>query len=160
MPVSFVIAKPEEAKELSELRRKVWSTTYRGIYPDTMIDNFDYPLHNAKDLMRITSDDFTVYFITENGKKIGYLILQKKEPLYVQSLYLLEGWRGKGIGRSAFDKIRSHCRENGFDRFYLGCHPQNEKALGFYLKMGGVITARDEGHEHNEENSLRIDFEV
>ncbi|MBQ7875309.1 MAG: GNAT family N-acetyltransferase [Oscillospiraceae bacterium] len=160
MSVSFVTARPEEAKELSELRRKVWSTTYRGIYPDDMIDNFDYPMHNAKDLTRITAEDFTVYFITENGEKIGYLILQKKEILYVQSLYLLENFRGKGIGRAAFEKIREFCRKNGYDRFYLGCHPQNEKAIGFYLKMGGVITARDEGHEHNEENSIRIDFEI
>ena len=159
--VSFIIAKPNEAKELSELRQKVWNTTYRGIYPDDIIDNFDYDFHNKKDHFRITSDDFLVYFITEENEKIGYLILEKKRPmLYVQSLYLLEGFRGKGIGRKAFEIIRGFCRENGYKEFYLGCHPQNEKALGFYERMGGVITERDEGHENNKENSVRIEFEV
>ena len=159
--VSFIIAKPNEAKELSELRQKVWNTTYRGIYPDDIIDNFDYDFHNKKDYFRITSDDFLVYFITEENEKIGYLILEKKRPLlYVQSLYLLEGFRGKGIGRKAFEMIRGFCKENGYKRFYLGCHPQNEKALGFYEKMGGVITERDEGHKNNKENSVKIEFDV
>ncbi len=161
MSVSFIKAKPEEAKELSELRRRVWETTYRGIYPDEIIDNFDYAMHNEKDLFRITSDEYAVFFITEENKKIGYLILQKKRPLlYVQSLYLLEDFRGKGIGKTAFGIIRNFCRENGYERFYLGCHPQNEKALGFYAKIGGIITERDEGHENNRENSVRIEFEA
>lgn len=160
MSVLFEKALPKEVKELSELRRRVWATTYRGIYPDKMIDEFDYPFHNAKDLMRIESPDFTVYFIKKNGEKIGYLILQKKEILYIQSLYLLEEHRGKGIGKKAFEKIREYCLENGYSRFCLGCHPENEKALGFYLKMGGTITSRDEGHENNEENSLKIEFEL
>ncbi len=38
MAITFVLAKIEEAPELSELRRQVWQTTYRGIYPDDMID--------------------------------------------------------------------------------------------------------------------------
>lgn len=157
----FIKAKPEEAKELSELRRKVWKTTYRGIYPDEIIDNFDYAFHNEKDFLRITSDEFEVFFICEGQEKIGYLILQKKRPLlYVQSLYLIEEFRKKGIGRKAFEIIRGFCRENGYDKFYLGCHPQNQNALGFYEKMGGIITARDEGHENNRENSVTIEFEV
>ncbi|MBQ7937481.1 MAG: hypothetical protein IJ283_03150 [Oscillospiraceae bacterium] len=51
------------------------------------------------------------------------------------------------------------CRK-GKKRFYLCCHPQNEKALGFYDAMGGVITERDEGHENNRENNIRIEFDT
>ncbi len=161
LSVLFIEAKPNEAKELSELRRRVWATTYRGIYPDEKIDEFDYPFHNEKDFMRITSDEYEVYFITESGEKAGYLVLQKTKPmLYVQSLYLLEEFCGIGFGRKAFEFIRDYCRRNGYRKFYLGCHPQNIRALGFYEKMGGTITARDEGHEHNEENSVKIEFEV
>ena len=39
MKVEFVFAKPEEAHFLSEMRRKVWLTTYRGIYPDKLMFN-------------------------------------------------------------------------------------------------------------------------
>lgn len=160
MSTAFVPAKPEEAHLLSEFRQKVWATTYRDIYPDDLIDNFDFPTHDSRNLAWINSDEYLVFFITENDEKAGYLILQKKNPLYVQSLYLLENFRGKGIGKTAFGFIRSFCRENGIKNFYLGCHPQNEKALGFYQKMGGTITARDEGHENNRENNVKIEFKA
>ena len=158
--VSLVLIKPEEARELSVFRKRVWETTYRGIYPDEIIDNFDYEFHDAKNLAMINSEEFLPYFIFADGEKAGYLILQKKEPLYVQSLYLLEGFRGRGIGRKIFEYIRDFCKKEGRTKFYLGCHPQNEKALGFYEKMGGVITEKDIGHKNNKENSFKIEFEI
>lgn len=160
MEIEFVPAKPEDARFLSEMRRKVWLTTYRGIYPDKMLDEFDYEFHDNKNLSMINSQEFSVYFISEKDEKIGYLIIQHKNPLYIQSLYLLEKSRGKGIGRKVFEFIRTRCRESGIDKFYLGCHPENKNALGFYEKMGGIITARDEGHENNNENSVKIEFSV
>lgn len=160
MNISFEFVKEQEAHLLSEFRRRVWATTYRGIYPDEIIDDFDFDFHDERNLLWIRSEEFWVYFIIADGEKAGYLILQEKEPLYVQSLYLLPEFRGKGIGKKVFGFIRGFCEEQGRDHFYLGCHPQNEKALGFYAAMGGVITARDEGHKNNRENSVRIEFDV
>lgn len=160
MKVDFVPVKPEEAHKLSQFRQKVWATTYRGIYPDKIIDDFDYDFHDAKNLEWINSEEFWVYFILADGEKAGYLILQNKRPLYVQSLYLLKDFRGKGIGRKTFEYIKNFCKEKNQKNFYLGCHPQNEKALGFYAAMGGVITERDEGHENNRENSVKIEFSL
>ncbi len=160
MAITFVLAKIEEAPELSELRRQVWQTTYRGIYPDDMIDNFDYAFHNERNRMFIQSERFVVYFIVNGTEKIGYLILQKKNPLHLQSLYLLKAYRGKGIGTMAFDFVRAYCREHGISHIDLDCHPDNISSLAFYAKMGGIITNRDEGHKNNEENGVRIDFIV
>ena len=160
LEVSFVFVKPEEARLLSEFRRKVWLSTYRGIYPDELLDNFDYDFHDSKNLSMINSEEYSVYFITANGEKAGYLILQHKNPLYIQSLYLLSDFRRKGIGTKVFEFIRNHCLENRLSKFYLGCHPQNKNALYFYEKMGGTVTEKDIGHENNRENSFKIEFEV
>ena len=158
MEVSFVFAKPEEAHLLSEFRQKVWATTYRGIYPDKLIDEFDFAFHDSRNLQWINSEEYSVFFITANSEKAGYLILQKTDPLYVQSLYLLESFRRKGIGTEVFAYIRNFCREMEIKKFYLGCHPENKNALAFYKKMGGTITARDESHENNNENHVTIEF--
>ena len=160
MKVEFVFAKPEEAHFLSEMRRKVWLTTYRGIYPDKLIDEFDYEFHNSKNLFMINSEEFSVYFIFAENEIAGYLILQHKKPLYVQSLYLLPEFQRKGIGRKTFEFIRENCRKEGTKKFYLGCHPENKNALGFYEKMGGAIAEKDIGHENNRENSFKIEFEI
>ena len=41
MEVGFEFVKEEEAHLLSEFRQRVWDTTYRGIYPDEIIDNLN-----------------------------------------------------------------------------------------------------------------------
>ena len=41
MSVEFRRASPEDARLLAETRRRAWDTTYRGIYPDAMIDEYD-----------------------------------------------------------------------------------------------------------------------
>lgn len=160
MKVEFVFVKPEEAALLSEMRRKVWESTYRGIYPDKLIDEFDYEFHNSKNLFMINSEEFSVYFIFAENEIAGYLILQHKKPLYVQSLYLFSEFQRKGIGRKTFEFIRENCRKEGTKKFYLGCHPENKNALAFYEKMGGAITEKDVGHENNRENSFKIEFDL
>jgi ribosomal protein S18 acetylase RimI-like enzyme len=142
------------------MRRKVWLTTYRGIYPDELLDEFDYDSHDRKNLSMINSEDFSPFFILAGGEIAGYLILEHRNPLYVQSLYLLSEFRRKGIGRKAFDFIREVCRKSKTGKFYLGCHPENKNALAFYEKMGGIITEKDIGHENNRENSFKIEFDA
>ncbi len=160
MPVAFVLARIEEAEALSELRRRVWATTYRGIYPDEMIDDFDYAFHNERNRLYISSGGFSVYFIVAGEERLGYLILRKGAPFQLQSLYLVEEYRGKGIGTQAFAFIRRCCRDHGHAGFVLSCHPDNTAALAFYAKMGGVIIRRDVGHPRNEENGVLLQFQA
>ena len=49
--MSYIIrlAKEEDCNELSKLKHDVWNETYRGIYDDNKIDNFDYK-KNIKNL--------------------------------------------------------------------------------------------------------------
>ena len=112
MDIVFVPVKPEEAQELSDLRRRAWSTTYRGIFPDEMIDHFDYAFHNERNRMILHSENYAVYFLVYGTENIGYLTLRKKDPLRLQSLYLLEEYRRKGIGTMAFRFVRDYCREH------------------------------------------------
>ncbi len=110
--------------------------------------------------MFIQSPNFLVYFIAYGTETIGYLILRKKALFHLQSLYLLSQYRGKGIGRMAFAFVRDYCKEHGISKFDLDCHPDNITALAFYEKMGGVIAQWDTGHKNNEENGVRIVFDV
>lgn len=52
MSVEFRRASPEDARLLAETRRRAWDTTYRGIYPDAMIDEYDLEAHTARDAAR------------------------------------------------------------------------------------------------------------
>lgn len=40
--VRFVLASISDAETFGQLRKQCWQSTYRGIYPDEIIDNFDF----------------------------------------------------------------------------------------------------------------------
>jgi hypothetical protein len=60
MNIDFVPAKASDAATISTLRQRIWNTTYRGVYPDAVIDDFDYDWHQQCDLKKISDPSFTV----------------------------------------------------------------------------------------------------
>lgn len=138
----------------------MWAATYRGIYPDRIIDDFDFAWHTQRDLARIKSEQYLVFLIVSAGQRAGYLILQKGEPFRLMSLYLLPEFQRQGIGGQAFRLVRDYCRGNGISEFICHCHPDNENALAFYERMGGRIIDRDEGNETRDQDSVVLAFPV
>ena len=158
--VCFVPVNESEVNSLGLLRQKAWAATYRGIYPDEMIDQFDYQWHAEKDLLRLRSPQFCNWFIQCSGENIGYLTLRKADYLYLYSLYLLPKGQKKGYGRQALAFTAQFCKENGFSHFRCHCQPDNRNAMDFYAKMGGVIVERDEENEERWQNTVVFEFKT
>ena len=81
--VEFCPAQLDDARVIAQLRKKIWSTTYRGIYPDEMIDQFDLDWHTQKDAQRIQNPDYAVYLIRREGVAIGYITLHHHLPRHL-----------------------------------------------------------------------------
>lgn len=158
--IRFVPAAEVDAGMLGELRQKVWAATYRGIYPDEMIDRFDYAWHREKDLLRIQSPRYENWFIQRDGKNIGYLVVRNGDGLLLQSLYLLPEAQKKGIGKQAFSFVRQYCAERGIPTFRCHCQPDNGNAMAFYQKMGGKVVERDEGNQERWQDAVVFEFLV
>ena len=132
----FVEAAKEDVSEIIALRHQIWGTTYRGIYPDDMIDNFDWAWHQEKELLRINDPAYSVYLLQKDDQNIGYLTISRTDGIVLQSLYILSEYQRQGIGRAAFDFIKAYCREHGAKFFTCHCVPENLNARAFYEKMG------------------------
>ena len=158
--VRFDLATEDDAQVIIELRKRIWVTTYRGFYPDSMIDDFDYAWHLKKELRRIRSPEYRVYRIVKDDQNIGYLSLRKTDMVSLQSLYLLKEYQHQGIGRTAFDFVKQYCREKGVDSFTCHCLPENWNARKFYEKMGGKVIGEDMDNEESWMNSVIYRFEV
>ena len=143
----FVEAAKEDVPEIIALRHQIWGTTYRGIYPDDMIDNFDWAWHQEKELLRI-----------KDYQNIGYLTMSRTDGVILQSLYILSEHQRQGIGRAAFDFIRAYCREHGAKSFTCHCVPENLNARAFYEKMGGEVIGADLANEEAWQNSVTYRF--
>lgn len=161
MKVEFLPAAAEDAKVIAALRQGIWAATYRGIYPDEVIDNFDFAWHEERDRVRIMAEGFTVCLIRADDETVGYLILDDRgERPRLQSLYVLPDYQRQGIGRKALALMEEHCRALGATGFVLSCNPHNENACRFYETMGGAVIYADVGHENRQEDGVIYQFDV
>ena len=163
--VVFRQAELSDAPTLTETRRKVWDATYRGIYPDDMIDAYDYPRHSARDEARLTDPRNRVWLAMERENCVGYLYVgpcgygrYKDFDFCLNSLYFLPAYQHRGLGRKAFSLVTAECRRRGYDKFFCGCNPCNLNARGFYEHMGGILAQINTGHENKAEDSVYYEF--
>ena len=164
-PVTFQIAAEADAPILAATRQRVWAATYRGIYPDEMIDAYDLDFHTARDRKRICDPDNTVWLAMDGADCVGYLYVgpcgygpYKNFEFCLNSLYFLPAYQDRGLGKQAFVLTRTECARRGFHKFFCGCSAHNQKARGFYEHMGGVLGRQSLGHENRAEDQVYYDF--
>ncbi len=163
--IEFRKATAEDAPLLAATRQKAWAATYRGIYPDDVIDNFDYAWHTAREEKNLRDPSIHTYLIMD-GKNCGgyFTFFIKDRPIWrdyrvrLFSLYLLPSLQGRGLGRKILESVKSECRSLGISKLYLSCNPQNTPAMSFYRHMGGRIVAEDTGHENPQEDTIELEF--
>ena len=154
----FVEATEEDVPSIIGLRQRIWSTTYRGIYPDSMIDEFDWDRHREMELLRVHHPAYSVYLIRKGRQNIGYLTINKADVITLQSLYIVSEYQRQGIGRQAFDFMSAYCREYHATAFICHCVPENFNARSFYERMGGEVIGEDLTNEERWQNSVTYQF--
>ena len=152
MMVTFRLAGSEDAKKLAEIRCMSWKSAYRGIYPDEMLDCFDFAGHEKRFQKQIQDAQTAVYVIQSGGRAVGYVTLSRREgykdfDVCMDSLYLMPEAQGRGIGRAAMEFVREQCREMGYSKFYHSCNPHNHRACAFYTAMDGQVGERDDQNQ-------------
>lgn len=61
--VMFSAATDVDTAAIVGLRHRIWGTTYRGIYPDQMLDDFAWDWHHEQELRRLHDPKYAVYLI-------------------------------------------------------------------------------------------------
>ena len=80
-----------------------------------------------------------------DGRAVGYaLTFQTFSPFagrrgsWLEDLFVLPEFRGRGIGRAFLQAIAARCVERGHARFEWAVLDWNEPAIGFYKSLGAV----------------------
>lgn len=143
--IEIVKVSSEDALLLANMRRLVWLETYRGIYPDSMLDEYDADAYAIRDRRRIEDPSHHYYFFIENGRCAGYFSFgpynygnYKDFALCLNNLYILKAYQRRGLGRKAFATINEYCKTHQIQRFFCGCNANNIPAVSFYRHMGGI----------------------
>ena len=69
----------DDCKEIAIVKRKVWETTYRGIYNDAKIDGFNYDEHAEKFKKLVLSNKQELFIARQNDSIVAYICIG--EPL-------------------------------------------------------------------------------
>lgn len=150
--VQYRLACPADAEALSVVRQRSWTDAYRGIYPDAMIDQYDYESHARQFLRQMEQTDREIYVVEDGARVIGYFSIGTADwyrdiPVCLHSLYLLPEYHRRGIGTHIMKVAADWCRQRGYSTFFNSCNPHNRKAMAFYKAMGGILGEMDDGYD-------------
>lgn len=165
MSIVFKKATLDDCMELSKMKKIMWEYTYRGIYQDEDIDNYDYENHKKKFESKIKGNEI-FYWIGFDDEICGYFSIgiprykYKNFSLSLNSLYILPSYQRKGIGKEVFKFINNYCRENNLDKFMTCCNFYNKNAYSFYSKMGGIVGHVDNNGSDKAAHQYYIEYYI
>ena len=160
------LAVTDDCQELASVKRKVWESTYRGIYPDAKIDNFDVKVQAEKFLKIITNPDIKLFVAVNRGKIVGYMSCgapirpYKDYEQEIGLLYVLKDHQGMGIGKAFFELATKEIREGGYEEFFISCNKFNANARNFYEYMGGKLVSVDDDKADKSEVQVKYHYNV
>ena len=84
-----------------------------------------------------------VLFVMENGREVGFALFFHnfstflgRAGLYLEDLFVLPEFRGKGYGKATLKKLAQIAVERGCGRFEWWCLDWNSPSIDFYLSLG------------------------
>lgn len=84
-----------------------------------------------------------VIFALENEKEIGFALFFHnfstflgRSGIYLEDLYVMEEYRGKGYGKCILQKLAQIAVERGCGRLEWWCLDWNQTSIDFYLSLG------------------------
>lgn len=96
--------------------------------------------HTANALQAQAAKGYSHYLIEWNGAAVGYFSLHKEgDTMLLSRFYLLEEYRGRGLGQLAMDFIHREAEGLRAGKIELFVLRRNEAAVGLYTKNGFVI---------------------
>ena len=84
-----------------------------------------------------------VIFALENGKEVGFAVFFHnfstflgRSGIYLEDLFVLPEYRGKGYGKALLKKLAQITVERGCGRLEWCCLDWNKPSIDFYLSLG------------------------
>jgi len=166
--IEFQPAKTIDAERLAFLRKQIREDTYRGIYTDAMLDEYDMQQNIEWFVTQIEVDAQKLFIILADGEVAGYLGVGKpiywypdgagREELFLNSLYISKEFWRRGIGRTAMQFVFQTGKTQSKHKLYNNCNYHNKSAFAFYRACGGRVTCWECGHQNRAEDQVTFEY--
>jgi GNAT superfamily N-acetyltransferase len=143
--IGYRLAEYKDCLDMAIVKKQIWNTTYRGIYPNESLDNFDIDRNVSTFEKIIDNPDIKLFVVLDRDKVIGFMDIGKPFRQYMNYnqelglLYILKEYQRRGLGKLLMNVARETVKSNGYNEFLVSCNVSNVNGQKFYEAMDGVI---------------------
>lgn len=135
----------KDATGIGKVHVDSWRTTYKHIVPDDYLNNLSYEQRTQLWAQQLAdSNKYIVVAENDFGDIIGFASASKRDtnPLpnsnYVETLYLLEEYQGKGIGKQLLKDLFVYFRLKNDQTIFVEVLAENNTKY-FYKHFGATL---------------------
>ncbi|WP_260682012.1 GNAT family N-acetyltransferase [Alkalicoccobacillus porphyridii] len=135
----------QDAAGIAKVHVDCWRTTYKGLMPDSLLDNLSYEQRQEQWENGIGTPQ-QILFVAEdeNQEIVGFACGSKRESAKephagdLMAIYVLEEHQGKGFGKELTAQIFNRLHELGCQTVYVEVLAEN-KSKFFYESLGAKL---------------------
>lgn len=138
-------ATKEDAYGIEYVAAHTWYDTYKPFMPlEYLTSRVEHIEDRIPRVEQRIAESSNFHVLTENNKIIGILNYKPnqnekyKDYGYLESIYILKEYQGKGLGKLLFKKAIEGLIEMGYNNMYLECIIGNP-TMDFYKKYTGYV---------------------
>ncbi|MEH7400313.1 GNAT family N-acetyltransferase [Gottfriedia acidiceleris] len=138
-----------DAKGIAKVHVDSWKTTYRNIIPNEFLEKLSYEQREKLWNYNLSKEgDYVVVAENDGGEIIGFADCGKRERNQVEhsgdltSIYLLEEYQGKGVGKQLMKQLFLQFQKWGYNRVFVEVLEDN-KTRYFYEYYGAELLKTD-----------------
>ncbi|MBN6206808.1 GNAT family N-acetyltransferase [Ralstonia pickettii] len=140
----------QDAKAIAKVHVDSWRTTYQGIIPDSYLDSLSYEQRTELWQRNIADEGNYIVVAEDEAQKIIGFGTAGKRPENKEvnagdltSIYLLEAFQGKGIGKLLLTELFRYFKEQSYKKVFVEVLEEN-KTRHFYEYYGAVLVKKVE----------------
>jgi ribosomal protein S18 acetylase RimI-like enzyme len=130
-------------KIVRDILLSTWLGTYSKIIPPEELKSYLNLSCSDKKLKELVNDKFTKGIIAEADRKpVGWMritISPTENKFFVNQLYVLDEYQGKGIGKKLIKLAEKEALKNNFTKIWLGVMSENVLSVKWYKSLGFIF---------------------
>jgi len=136
----------DDAEAFERIRVATWQATYRGLFPDALLDRMRPNVDRRRDRLReILESQAEFCFVAEDeGEVVGFAIgcpERTGDPIYkgeVAAIYVLPAHQARGLGRALIRESVRELAAHGMTSLLIWVLRENQIGRRFYERLGGI----------------------
>lgn len=137
--VEFRKATEKDIPLLRELAEKSWKSAYANILSPEQIDYMLAEMYSEKEISsQLQNSDYHYYLILSNEIPAGFMGFElnyEQDTTKLHRIYLLEEFKGQGLGKKGLNLLKEKVKENINHRIILNVN-KNNPAIKIYESQG------------------------